>query len=771
MFPLQFGLPLALLALAPSVALGGGSLDGLAHDGYVPRANSHLLDGAPVSVGPNWIAAYDSEGMTFCPALGEDAPVTHEVRWTLDSISVGGAPVAGVDLYAEPSLVDGAVVYDRGGVVEHYEALETGLEQFFRLDRLPSRSGELIVRGQLSSGFDISSDAARGRLVLRDFAGRGVNIDTVVAIDADGDRVDGTVRRVDGRMEIVIPADFIATADLPLVVDPLFGVENPGTDGTFDADQVDIAFGQTGDGGPSEAQAYGLAYTRKFSATQSSIQAGTFTNSGASNGPTVLLKAFPLEYDQNPAIAFNRPNGKFVVAWESAASPGSQRDIEANSFHIETGSVDTRLALTATSLVDEALPDVGGGEDQNVSFYDTVVVVYTSKDLTGLFGPFDATVRTQAIDVEGSPISVAADGIDDPSVGDVIGVSISKSGGEPGRYVISLEDVDSSGLGTVHVASCSFNGEVGSVNTWSTESQSGKSIDQSDVAFDGTSGLLVARETDVATGKSYIVGRKLLSTGGSTLFFHGDPFEVTESDLGSLALRNESEPAAGLVGDSYLVAYTVETAANVHKTFLRSFEAVTCTSCEPETLVSAGVGNSFAPEIATRQAAGDLELPQAAIATNRPGLFSFSKDVPSFYLWMESVDGASPIQVSDGCGKPGFLALIGSTAIGSDDLRARLAFAEGTTLGVILNVNFSTPSLSVGDCELLPPNILLPSGVVIDSSTGAAFDEIPVPLPCNGILEGETLAFQCWVIGTTVSPAEIYPNVSFSNRVDLPLQF
>jgi hypothetical protein len=775
MFSLQIGLSVTLLTLAPAALASAQGPDSPQLEGFRPRANSHLLEGAPVSVGPDWIAAYDARGMTFCPALGEEAPRTHEVRWSLDAVSVGGVLVEGVDLYAEPTLVKGTVVYDRGGVTEYYEALDSGLEQFFRLESLPSRSGDLVVSGQLSSGFDVFSDPARRRLVLRDLAGRGVNIDTVVAIDADGDRVDGTVRRVDGRMEIVIPAEFVATADLPLIVDPLFGVENPGSDGTFDAYQVDIAYGNTGDGTAGSASQYALAYTRRFSATQFSVQSGLFDDFSGSTGQTVLLKGFPLEYDQNPAIAFNRPNGKFVVAWENALNPDAQRDIEVNSFRIGTGQVDARLALTSSALIDEAMPDIGG-EDQDSANYDNVVVVYTSKDATGLFGSSAALVRTAAVNVESSPVTDGSDLLDDASVSDVVGVSISKSGGKPGIYVIALDDRDLLGRGDTHIARCDTQGQINSLKIWPKESPSSKNTDQSDIAFDGYTGLVVVRETDVATGKTYIMGRKIDGMDGVSVAFDGDPFEVTESDLGSFSTRNESEPAVGMIGDDFLVAYTVESTSGLFdEVFMRSFDASTCTSCEPETLVSTSSGSSEEPEIATHQAGGELDEGEAAIAFNTfdflSGPLLGSADGPAFHLWRESDGGADPIQVSGGCGKGGFMVLYGSTAIGSDDLTARLGYAEGTTFAAILNVSFATPSLPIGDCEILPPGFLLQSELVIDSSTGTAFAEVPIPLPCNGNLDGQTLAFQFWALGTTVSPAGIYSNVSFSNRVDLPLEF
>ncbi|MEO0649309.1 MAG: hypothetical protein AAFZ65_01360, partial [Planctomycetota bacterium] len=209
------------------------------------RANSHLLGGSPISIGSRYKATYSRAGVRFTPALGKHAPETRNLQFRFEGVRVGPQAVEGLDLDAKPQLVGDSVHFDRGGVLETYHATEAGLKQSFVFDSLPSRAGDLVVHGRLSVEMQrVLEEASSNSLVFREAGHGDVRLDTVVGIDGQGREAMGSLSLDGDRLELVLPADFIASAELPLVLDPLFGVELQGSQPAFDSNQCDVAAGE-----------------------------------------------------------------------------------------------------------------------------------------------------------------------------------------------------------------------------------------------------------------------------------------------------------------------------------------------------------------------------------------------------------------------------------------------------------------------------------------------------------------------------------------------
>lgn len=168
--------------------------------------------------GDRYKASVDADALTFIPFLGADVERNFPLRLALQSVRVGGVEL---DLSPRRVHVDGdRVTVERGECAELYDADVEQLRQSFAFDRLPAARGALeIVLGVNSElvgrtvGDDLSFDGPSGDVFYRD----------LVAIDAEGRRLELAISLEAGRILLRVPADFVATAQLPLIVDPLLG--------------------------------------------------------------------------------------------------------------------------------------------------------------------------------------------------------------------------------------------------------------------------------------------------------------------------------------------------------------------------------------------------------------------------------------------------------------------------------------------------------------------------------------------------------------------
>jgi hypothetical protein len=146
------------------------------------------------------------------------APVTW--RWTTTSARVGECELATQD--ARLRHTDWRAEYDLGGVVEAYDVLPEGVEQTFVLRARPAGSGELVIRGAVTTALQNGGVDAGGGIPFFDASGKAcVHYGAAVAIDATGRRTPMQTLVVDGGIELRLASEALASATFPLVVDPL----------------------------------------------------------------------------------------------------------------------------------------------------------------------------------------------------------------------------------------------------------------------------------------------------------------------------------------------------------------------------------------------------------------------------------------------------------------------------------------------------------------------------------------------------------------------
>jgi hypothetical protein len=314
-----------------------------------------VVDGVPLAGGPGYKARFFPGGFELTPALGEAAPRSFPLSFSLASIRRGEAvlvegPPKGAELEAEGNVVR----YARGGgVVETVEVRREGLEHSFRFDSLPEGSGDLVVRGRIDT--DLVRPEVPGSTDELSFEAPGlggVRIGAVTGIDAEGRRAAGWLRFDGTHVEYGLPASFVETASLPLVLDPPIGTASTLFVGGSDPD---VAYDET-------TGNYLVVWEVAISATDYDVRGQRVSAAGATVGGLISVTVGP-DAETDPAVANVRDADRFLVAYKRGGStPAAPTDdILARAVAAWDGSVGAAAAVADSSLVDEVEPDVGGG--------------------------------------------------------------------------------------------------------------------------------------------------------------------------------------------------------------------------------------------------------------------------------------------------------------------------------------------------------------------------------------------------------------------------
>lgn len=165
--------------------------------------------------GADYKASFDTTGAKFVPFFGSHAPRNFELHLALTSVSCGAVEFA-LDDSVAPQRAESVVRFDRGEVDELYELSTRGVEQKFLFDSLPA-AGELRLRVGFESELLVEADAHGWRFGNEHGY---VHYGQATAIDAAGRSLALGGELVGGAFEFVVPADFVAHAALPLVIDP-----------------------------------------------------------------------------------------------------------------------------------------------------------------------------------------------------------------------------------------------------------------------------------------------------------------------------------------------------------------------------------------------------------------------------------------------------------------------------------------------------------------------------------------------------------------------
>jgi hypothetical protein len=219
--PLAAGAPAALTAQDPLQA------EPLPAAIAPVRDQGRLPDGTPLgawAAGDAFKCGYVDGTFTLVPYLGREAPRNLPWTWHTTAIAIGeadlrqGGPARLVHGEARLAAV-------AGQVTEQWDVRPDGVEQSFLVHERPA-VGDLVVRGRIGGELRAEARAQRvAPLVFRDRDGRvELHYGSALAIDAEGRRWPVPTGFDGAQIELRVPAEVVAVARFPLLIDPLLNV-------------------------------------------------------------------------------------------------------------------------------------------------------------------------------------------------------------------------------------------------------------------------------------------------------------------------------------------------------------------------------------------------------------------------------------------------------------------------------------------------------------------------------------------------------------------
>ncbi|MCA8963433.1 MAG: hypothetical protein KDC48_01025 [Planctomycetes bacterium] len=339
---------------APSPHRGCASIDRVLFDAPA--------DGGPLwALGRTWKAGFDGLGVTVIPYFGSAAPQNFPLRLEVAGATVGGQPLA-----LEPGAPrrDGECVCTPRGALT--EVVATGLdqlEQSFVFTTLPNR-GAIAVEVRVDT--ELAATPIDGGLRFANAWGH-VDYTKAVAVDAAGQRQALDINWTGAAAHIEIPAAFVRTATLPIVLDPTLNYWY-----LLGSSSAQPQY----DSGAATIQALGgrtlMTWRRQFSATDQDCFGLMFDGNLG-----LVATDFPIDIGtedwQHVAVAGNNYAQNFLVVAEANIA----------GYHAIRGSVISAAAVVGARFDIERAgsvgfagnnyhPDVGGDPYGGPGYYTVV---------------------------------------------------------------------------------------------------------------------------------------------------------------------------------------------------------------------------------------------------------------------------------------------------------------------------------------------------------------------------------------------------------------
>ncbi|MBL9077951.1 MAG: hypothetical protein JNL08_10635, partial [Planctomycetes bacterium] len=672
---------LLLLLAAPLVAQ---------HESVIRSSCSVVaVDGVVRAGGPNWGARFDERGVEFMPALAQRTEWPMPVRFTLESVRRGDVAAFVRTANVAPVVVGDQVRYAHlPDLAEVYEVRAEGVEQSFVFASKPAGTGDLVVRGAITTELPFVAASDDGVRFEREGLG-GVTFGAVTGIDASGAAARGSIRVVgDGtHVEWVLPASFVEHAAYPLVLDPLIGSAIAIGDIAGGIDETpSVAFDESTGRYLVVWSAYlggaGADLRGQFvTATGSPLGGGFLFGSGSLTRQAVANIAgtnrFLVAYTKNTPSIFGQTSHALVVRSVSAA----------------TGTLSNEVVVDADSSLATVSSLVVGGDSRSSSSAHTAMVMYRTAPL-GIALP---SMHCRPVDVpaSGDPVLV---GSFPQGIGAGTGGSITAHGGSSPRWLVTWLHV--SGLGatpelTATVVDATGN-PCGSSVTLATPA-AGNSIGPRAAATpDGTTFLVAWSDSN--GGAEDVHAMRLVwsgSCGSGTLTPGPLLAPITVPGL-------QDQPALAFAKTKFVLAWRNRANASAtSRVYVKGLDPVTCESCGAEHSVENTVLGLETPAIASRYTAGDVASDETLVVWSNSTIRGRRFEANGTHA-VASMGGGCVSGLSD------FATYSGDAVLGNTDFQ--LSIAGSVSLPLVLIVGFSAVSAPCGNCTIVPsPDILFPA--------------------------------------------------------------
>lgn len=236
-----------------------------------------LADGTLGADGRGYHAKFDSAGAAITVRDPRDDQQSATLTLRLTDWGRGGARTTVEAGRVARAALDTAR-YEHTGITERYQLTATGFEQSFVLAKRPTGSGELVL-GITAAGQDLHSPARIARQQAIEFCvgdaptfrygeavafSRGSTNRVPVATRYDGN----------GRIELVVTADFLDHASYPVIIDPAVGPTHLVSGSGLTDVNADVAYDPVGD-------TFMVVWQREFSVNDRRIRVQRYRRDGS----------------------------------------------------------------------------------------------------------------------------------------------------------------------------------------------------------------------------------------------------------------------------------------------------------------------------------------------------------------------------------------------------------------------------------------------------------------------------------------------------------
>lgn len=378
-------------------------------------------------------AAYKAsfhDGACFVPYLGRDYPRTQSLRWRTTSARLGDLELR----TQEPVLTHSAfrAEYDLGGLVEAYDVREDGLEQTFVLAERRG-AGDLVIAGGITTGLrPRATDSGHHGIVYVDDLDRPIlGYGAATAIDAQGDTLPLVTTVADGTLTLRVPAQWLANATFPVVVDPLLSVF--WSEGGVQLEGLDLVREDALDD-------LWLAMSRWVSASDADLWLRRANDDG-SNAIDLFTDLSASWSTTQPSLGLHFASDKTLLAFSRRFITGAQK----LRFHVHDRNdavLQTHVANVGDNTLNAWRPDVATSLSPGAP--NALTMVWQSE------GPgfplvdlpdsrvFGSTIDLTGTGTAGAPFVIAADPALDherPQIGKVVGTNQA--------YAVVYQQIDS----------------------------------------------------------------------------------------------------------------------------------------------------------------------------------------------------------------------------------------------------------------------------------------------------------------------------------------